>query len=79
MYQAHIEPFVGTLESVATGDVPAREVFERLARCGLSLGQAGNLTARVKGLAPVTTSWRLAEIERLLFLRWRVEQGLVPE
>jgi hypothetical protein len=81
MFQAHIEPLAPgehLLESVAAGDSPAREVYRRLQRAGLDAVEAGNLTARVKGLPPVDAGWRVPEIERLLFLRWRLEHGRVP-
>ena len=38
-------------------------------------GEAGNLTAYVHGLQPMGTSWTVAEIDRLLFLRYLVERG----
>jgi hypothetical protein len=54
---------------------PARTVFRRLLWCGLSPEEAGNLTARLEGLERAGSGWRLAEVERLLFLRWLVESG----
>jgi hypothetical protein len=54
---------------------PARTVFTRLLQCGLTVEEAGNLTARLAGLEWSATGWRPSEIQRLLFLRWLVETG----
>jgi hypothetical protein len=51
--------------------------FRRLRIAGLTAAQAGNLTARLSGLAPVRTGWSVNEIERLLFLRSLVDSGRV--
>jgi hypothetical protein len=81
MFQAHIAPktpIERLVDAVAVRSISAAQVYRGLERRGLSSVQAGNLTARVNGLAPVSTGWRVVEIERLLFLRWRVDQGHVP-
>jgi hypothetical protein len=56
-----------------------RATFRRLRFCGLSPQQAGNLTARLEGLRPIRDGWAVAEIERLVFLRWLVERGRFAE
>lgn len=53
----------------------ARTVFTKLRQCGLSLEEAGNLTARLEGLERAGSAWRLAEVQHVLFLRWLVESG----
>ena len=45
------------------------------ARCGLSVAEAGNLTARLEGIHAVPGGWSLAEVERLQFLRWLITGG----
>jgi hypothetical protein len=53
-----------------------RGAFDRLCRAGLTSGQAGDLTARLAGMHPARgTTWDLAEIQRLAFLRWLVSTG----
>ena len=53
-----------------------RRAFERLCRTGLSTGQAGILTARLAGMHPARgTTWELAEIQHLAFIRWLVSTG----
>lgn len=52
-----------------------RAIARRLEGCGLSPSEASNLTARLEGLRSVRTGWSLPEVERLLFLRWLVEDG----
>jgi hypothetical protein len=42
---------------------------------GLAPTEAGNLTAYVHGLRPVDHGWTVAEIDRLLFLRYLVDRG----
>jgi hypothetical protein len=52
-----------------------RRVFLGLRRCGLSIEQAGNLTAHLEGLRPVPGGWTLEEVARLQFTRWMVTAG----
>jgi hypothetical protein len=52
-------------------------VFLGLRRCGLSIEQAGNLTARLEGLRGVPGGWSVEEVQRLRFARWIVEAGLL--
>ena len=52
-----------------------RAIARRLEGCGLSPTEASNLTARLEGLRLVRTGWTVAEVERLLFVRWLVEAG----
>ena len=49
-----------------------RKVFLGLRRCGLSIEQAGNLTAHLEGIRPVPGGWTLEEVARLQFTRWMV-------
>jgi hypothetical protein len=44
---------------------------------GLDPAEAGNLAAFVRGIPPVEQGWTVKEIDRLLFLRYLVEQGRV--
>ena len=57
------------------GSDPARRTFRRLRMGGLTMTEAGNLTAHVKGLHAVPGGWTVEEIERLLFVREMVRQG----
>ena len=52
-----------------------RGVYLGLRRCGLSVVEAGNLTARLEGIHPVPGGWSLRDVERLRFLRWLVTSG----
>jgi len=52
-----------------------RRVFLGLRRCGLSIEQAGNLTAHLEGIRPVPGGWTLEEVARLQFARWMVMAG----
>jgi hypothetical protein len=54
--------------------LPVRAASRILAARGLAPAEAGNLTAFLHGLAPTTRGWTADEIERLLFLRYRVER-----
>jgi hypothetical protein len=47
----------------------------RLQQCGLTLGEASNLTARLVGLPQVKTGWSLRQVEHLLFLRSIIDSG----
>jgi hypothetical protein len=50
-----------------------RRTYRRLRMVGLSDAEAGNLTARLNGLAIVEKGWTVQEIERLLFIRALVD------
>jgi hypothetical protein len=65
------------LEELSTTTDPANRTFRRLRMGGLSTTEAGNLTARVKGLRAVPGGWKVEEIERLLFVRELVRQGRI--
>jgi len=52
-----------------------RGVFLGLRRCGLSIEQAGNLTAHLEGIRAVPGGWTLDEVARLQFTRWLVTVG----
>ena len=66
-----------TLEDVSSNADPAQRTFRRLRMGGLTTSEAGNLTARVKGLRAVPGGWTVEEIERLLFVRELVRQGRI--
>lgn len=57
--------------------VPPSAMYRRLRACGLTDTQAGDLTARAAGLTRGGRPWRLAEVQRLQFLRALVEQGRI--
>jgi hypothetical protein len=64
--------------AATTSDLPStppRATYRELRAKGLDPAEAGNLTAYVHGLQPMGTSWTVAEIDRLLFLRYLVERG----
>jgi hypothetical protein len=50
-------------------DIPTRETVRLLTLRGLEAAEAANLTAYLCGIAVGNGSWKLAEINRLLFLR----------
>jgi len=52
-------------------------VYLGLRRCGLTVAEAGNLTARLEGIHAVPGGWTLRDVERLQFLRWLVASGRV--
>ena len=58
-----------------SGVTSPRATFRRLLFCGLTPEQAGNLTARLEGIKPIRDGWTVAEIDRLVFLRWLVTRG----
>jgi hypothetical protein len=64
----------GRTTSLSTGRA-RRKVFLGLRRCGLSIEQAGNLTAHLEGIRPVAGGWTLEEVARLQFTRWMVMAG----
>jgi hypothetical protein len=53
----------------------ARATYRDLGARGLTPTEAGNLTAYLRGLRPVDQGWTVAEIDRLLFLRYLVDRG----
>jgi hypothetical protein len=55
----------------------AVDVSRDLGTLGLSSAEAGNLTAYLRGIRPVERGWTVAEIERLLFLRYLVERARI--
>lgn len=42
---------------------------------GLTTEEAANLTARVVGIGAAPGGWTVADVQRLLFLRWLVESN----
>lgn len=67
----------GGTGSPARGGEPERPAitYRLLGSMGFRSDEAGNLTAYLQGLPPVTDGWAVGEIERLLFLRHLVERG----
>jgi hypothetical protein len=53
----------------------ALATYSDLGARGLAPTEAGNLTAYLRGLRPVDQGWTVAEIDRLLFLRYLVDRG----
>jgi hypothetical protein len=64
-------------DPTGVGGDPAQRTFRRLRMGGLTMSEAGNLTAHVKGLHAVPGGWTVEEIERLLFVREMVRQGRI--
>jgi hypothetical protein len=63
----------------AVGASPSRgsavlATYRDLGAKGLAPTEAGNLTAYLRGLRPVDQGWTVAEIDRLLFLRYLVDR-----
>jgi hypothetical protein len=54
---------------------PALATYRDLGARGLAPIEAGNLTAYLRGLRPSDQGWTVAEIDRLLFLRYLVDRG----
>jgi hypothetical protein len=54
---------------------PVRTTYRYLRMQGLSPVEAGNVAGLAVGLRPQSTGWTATEIERLLFLRWRVRSA----
>ena len=69
----------GETSGEAAQAMTPRATFRRLCFCGLTPEQAGNLTARLEGLRPIRDGWSVIEIERLVFLRWLIDQGRFAE
>ena len=56
-----------------------RATFMALRWSGLTSEEAANLTARVAGIGSTPCGWTVADVQKLLFLRWLVErQRLEP-
>jgi hypothetical protein len=53
----------------------ALATYRDLGAKGLAPAEAGNLTAYLRGLRPVKQGWTVAEIDRILFLRYLVDRG----
>jgi hypothetical protein len=53
----------------------ALAIYSDLGARGLAPTEAGNLTAYLRGVRPVDQGWTVAEIDRLLFLRYLVDRG----
>jgi hypothetical protein len=53
----------------------ALATYRDLEAMGLAPTEAGNLTAYLRGLRPVDQGWTVAEIDRLLFVRYLVDRG----
>jgi hypothetical protein len=56
-----------------------RGVYLGLRRCGLSVEQAGNLTAHLEGIRAVPGGWTVDEVQRLRFARWLVATSRIGE
>lgn len=52
-------------------------MYRDLGAIGLAPREAGNLTAYVRGIRPAEGGWTVAEIDRLLFLRYLVDRGRI--
>ena len=52
----------------------ARATYRQLGSIGMMPAEAGNLTAYLHGLTPVEGGWTIAEVERLLFVRYLVDR-----
>jgi hypothetical protein len=57
---------------------PARATYRQLFMRGLTPAEAGNLTAYLSGIGPVSGGWTIGQIERLLFLRHLARSGRLP-
>jgi hypothetical protein len=51
--------------------------YRDLGAKGFGPTEAGNLTAYLRGLRPAGRGWTVAELDRLLFLRYLVDRGLI--
>lgn len=63
---------------IDVGEAPTERpavTYRVLRSKGFRSDEAGNLTACLHGLSPVTGGWAVGEIERLLFLRHLVARG----
>ena len=57
---------------------PVRATYRQLVMRGLTPTEAGNLTAYLSGVGPVSSGWTIGQIERLLFLRHLARSGRLP-
>ena len=55
----------------------ARTTYRQLGSIGMRPAEAGNLTAFLLGLTPVEGGWTISEVERLLFVRYLADRGLL--
>ena len=55
----------------------ALATYRDLGAKGLAPAEAGNLTAYLRGLRPMAQGWTVAEIDRILFLRYLVDRGRI--
>jgi hypothetical protein len=69
---AMIEPTLDGWRPSLTAGRRMRGDFLGLRRCGLTVEQAGNLTAHLRGIHAVPGGWTLDEVARLQFTRWLV-------
>ena len=71
------------LVTVERADLPplaierVRVTYGRLLSAGLSVAEAGNLTARLAGLHATGRPWTVEEVERLLFIGSLVDAGRI--
>ncbi len=57
----------------------ALATYRDLGAKGFGPTEAGNLTAYLRGLRPTGRGWTVAELDRLLFLRYLVDRGLLDD
>jgi len=72
-----IDPTLDGRRPSLTAGRRMRGDFLGLRRCGLTVEQAGNLTAHLRGLHAVPGGWKLDEVARLEFMRWLVSTGVL--
>ena len=70
-----IDPTLDGRRPSLTAGRRMRGDFLGLRRCGLTVEQAGNLTAHLRGIHAVPGGWTLEEVARLQFTRWLVASG----
>jgi hypothetical protein len=64
-----------TPSPAATAARPARATYRQLGMRGLNPSEAANVTAYLSGIGPVSSGWKIREIERLVFLRHLAQSG----
>jgi hypothetical protein len=69
-------PTAGTTRQRRHGSA-ALATYRDLGAKGFGPTEAGNLTAYLGGLRPAGRGWTVAELDRLLFLRYLVDRGLI--
>jgi hypothetical protein len=72
-----IEPTLDSRRPSLAAGRRMRADFLGLRRCGLTVQQAGNLTAHLRGIRAVPGGWTLDEVARLEFTRWLVRSGVL--